>query len=176
MSPTQQYGPAALSLRDSLKTLQSRAQFSGVNFEAIRQYCDNLLFRCLPEAMQAQLTPAEVEALELETIQCVLVLLLRDMLQQYPELFAPEQDEEWTGKWVEQFTVQLLEDMRCTPGAYVAWVSQVNPGAEEDSARLITGLSRQLGISPQSLWELHQGMIWVVLEDHFPEAIQEINP
>jgi hypothetical protein len=162
----QNFGVPARDFEAAIAELKSSAEFASVRFDAIEYYCDRLLFRCLPEEIDAAVSTDEIQTLDPNVTKVVLILLLRDFIRRYQDRLVPKDfPQNWVGQWVEKFTARLLELTGAPVQPYVEWILSIPEGEQEDPRPLIVGLAKQIGLEPGTLWQLHTGMCEVAEED-----------
>jgi len=148
-------GIPGLQIREAMDALSKDADFACLNHEVIEDFSNRMLFRALPSLMDDMMSVEELRDLDPRVTKSAFVLLIRDFVRRFQDrvIKAPA-DETWS--WVEKFTVELMRVSETPAEPYIGWIKRQDANTEEESAFLIMGLAKQLGLRPAALLMLHE--------------------
>lgn len=159
-------GEPTLQVHKAIERLKSSNEFPGLRFDVIEYYCNQFLFRCLPEEIEHTLSPQALKSLHPDTVKASYILLIRDLIRRFKQHLVPSNyKRKWNRQWVEHFTARLLELTGASPKPYADWITRHEDGEEEDPRLLIVAIAKQLGLEAAILWQYHETMCSVAEED-----------
>lgn len=162
----QNVGIPSLLIEKAIETASKDSEFKEIRFDAIKYYCDRLLFRALPEEMYNTLSVEQLKVLSPDVVKVVYLLLIRDMMQRFRyKIITKDHKQSWDTQSIELLTVKLFELTDAPLQPYIEWIQRQEEGVEENSKVLILGLSKRIGLEANVLWNYHDAMCEIVNED-----------
>ena len=157
-------GEPIWELKAATAVVLAEPEFQGVRGDAIDYYFEKFLMGFLPQTLDDALSDTELAKLSPATVREASFLLLGHMIRKLHRQLNPDAADDQTGWWQEKLLVRLAEVANVPAETYVAGVLEIKNRADE-ATQLIERVAHSIGLSPHSLFMLHEMMIEVVEED-----------